>query len=209
MQLKQETRLVFLRMFTEELIKNIKPRALPQILTQELGKEIPQIQIPPEIQQPASLEALPPIPQAIQTLPPIRRPHQPFPRQPLQVQPPQLITPQTLQPPVQPIHPDLTAPTPHEFTLGKLEKFLKDPSIGMIECPGPGKLVLVKTFSNTKTTKISLSEDEIKEVVNKFSEQAKIPVMTGVFKAAVGNLLITAILSEFVGSRFIITRRIG
>ena len=122
------------------------------------------------------------------------------------------IQPQLIQSPFPTpslVQPDLNKPLPPGFALGKIDSLFKDPTINMVECSGPGKLILVRALGNIKATKVSLNEEEIKVIIENFAEQSRIPVMTGIFKAAVGNLLITAIISEFVGSRFIITRRIG
>lgn len=95
---------------------------------------------------------------------------------------------------------------PEGFALGKLESLLKDVSIQSIECPGSGRNILIKKHNKINVTKIILSQAEIKEIINGFSEKARIPIVGGILKAAVGDLVISAIISEFVGSRFIINR---
>jgi len=97
-------------------------------------------------------------------------------------------------------------PMPQGFTLGKLDALLKDPAVMSIECPGPGKLVLVKTLGRVSPTQISLNENEIKDILETSSQLSRIPLLEGVFKAALGNLVITAVISDFVGSRFIINK---
>ncbi len=100
------------------------------------------------------------------------------------------------------IHP---VPSNQKIDLRKLNPLIYDPKVQVIECPGPNRNVLVR-IGNTKVTKITLTKDEIDSIINKFSKESKIPVMPGVFKAAVGNLIITAVISEHVGSRFIINK---
>lgn len=95
---------------------------------------------------------------------------------------------------------------PEDFNLGKIEVLLKDPLIQSIESPGPGKNILVKKYDKINVTKIILSQEEINEIIANFSSKAKIPLLGGILKAVVGNLVISAITSEFVGSRFIINR---
>lgn len=97
-------------------------------------------------------------------------------------------------------------PLPPGFNLGKLENLLSDPLIQSIECPGPGKNILVRKFNKINLTKLVINQEEINEIINKFSQQAKIPLLGGILKAAVGDLIISAVTSEFVGSRFIISR---
>jgi len=93
-----------------------------------------------------------------------------------------------------------------EFDLGRINPIVYNPFALAVECPGPGKFIIVKTAVKTSVTKMMLSKEEIDEVIAKFSEEAKIPLIGGVFKAAVGNLIITALQSELIGSRFIITK---
>ena len=97
-------------------------------------------------------------------------------------------------------------PRPEGLMLGKLESLLKDRSIQSIECPGPEKNVLIKRYNKINTTKITLNQIEITNIINNFAQQAKIPVIGGILKAAVGDMIISAVLSEFVGSRFILNK---
>ena len=90
--------------------------------------------------------------------------------------------------------------------LDKLSRILRDPSIQGIECPGPGKNILVNKSNIIQTTPIIFTKEEIAEVLNHFSERTKIPLIQGVFKAALGNIIITAVISKFVGSRFILQK---
>lgn len=95
---------------------------------------------------------------------------------------------------------------PNNFDLGKINFLMKDPRVTIIECQGPGKLVIVKIYGKSSVTRISLSQEEIQEIIEKFSKESKIPIISGLFKAAIGNLIITAVVSDLVGSRFIITK---
>lgn len=214
--LKHEDRLLFLRFFTIELIKNTKPRPIPKILTEELEeeKEHPRLPKPNPVLEarpilikteqkiiiPLSEPLIRPLTKPIMSIKPkIQRPMTRIIPQSIMQQPSSSI-------PI--VEPDLTKPLPSGFDLGKVNMILKDPGVSMIECPGPGKLFLVRSMGKIKNTKITLNEQEIRQVIEKFSEQARIPLATGIFKAAVGNLIITAILSEFAGSRFIITKKL-
>jgi len=88
----------------------------------------------------------------------------------------------------------------------KIEVLLNDMTVQSIECPGPGKNLIVKRYNQTNITKFTLNPQDITDIINEFSKQARIPVMGGILKAAIGNIIISAIISEFVGSRFIITK---
>ena len=70
-----------------------------------------------------------------------------------------------------------------------------------------GKNIIVYKDGTAQTTPYILDEEEIKEIMQNLSEQTKIPIIQGVFKAAIFDLIITAVISEFVGTRFIIEKK--
>jgi type IV secretory pathway ATPase VirB11/archaellum biosynthesis ATPase len=93
--------------------------------------------------------------------------------------------------------------------LGKLSSFLSDLSVTGIECPGPNKNVLVNKSGLVQTTSVTMSADEMQAILKDFSEKTKIPLIPGIFKALYNNLLITAVISEIAGNRFIIEKHFG
>lgn len=121
-----------------------------------------------------------------------------------------LASPKVLMPPrqipVQRAFPKI-APLPGNMDLGKLNLFLGDPRVNQLECYGPKKEILVKVNGQTQKTSISLKKEEIEEVINSFSEKTRIPLIKGVFRAALGNLILTAVTSDFVDTRFTIQKR--
>jgi len=96
-------------------------------------------------------------------------------------------------------------PTGAQLNLEKLNPLIQDPSVQEIECNGPDEKIIVKTPVE-RTTNISLSKEEIDEVINIFSETTRIPISEGVFRVAVGRLILSAIISEVVGTKFIIKK---
>lgn len=90
--------------------------------------------------------------------------------------------------------------------LGKLNPFIKDKNVLSIETEGENEIVYVSGSFGRKPTNVKLSRVEIDEVINRFSKESKIPKNEGLFKVAVGKLLITATISESVSSRFIIEK---
>ena len=96
-------------------------------------------------------------------------------------------------------------PTQRELDLGKLNPLVQDPAVQSIECNGPDEKILVRIPAE-KTTNIILNKEEIDEIINTFSQAARIPVSEGVFRAAVGRLIISGIISEVVGTKFIIKK---
>jgi hypothetical protein len=90
---------------------------------------------------------------------------------------------------------------------GKLDGLFADPSVSSIECPGPGKPVMIIRAGQRQFTKISLNPKEIQELLEQVADDARIPLMEGVFRAAVDNFSINAVVSEIIGSRFIIKKQ--
>jgi hypothetical protein len=107
-----------------------------------------------------------------------------------------------------PMHIQYIKPVPinKEIDLGKLNPLINDRFVKIIECYGPNENLFVKGAMGAKRTGITLTDEEIKTTINKFSEETKIPAHEGVFKVASGRLLFSAIISETVGSKFIISK---
>ncbi|MDD5700063.1 MAG: hypothetical protein PHH00_02630 [Candidatus Nanoarchaeia archaeon] len=97
-------------------------------------------------------------------------------------------------------------PSRKEIDLDKLNPFINDTSVKRIECDGPNKPVLVSGSMGRRPTELVLSSNEIDEIVERFSRAARIPVDVGVFRVVVGNLIFSAIISDVVPSRFVITK---
>ena len=101
----------------------------------------------------------------------------------------------------------LPKPTSEQLNLEKLNPFITDPTVTLIECSGPNTHVSVKRIrGETRTTNVKLTEQEINKIIKTFSRAAKIPTDQGIFKAAAGKLIISAIISDIVGSNFLITK---
>lgn len=94
-----------------------------------------------------------------------------------------------------------------EIGIPRLDQLLSDPLVQTIECPGPNKPILISKGGKIQSANLTLTNDEIKNAMSDISEKTRIPLMQGVFKAAFGNLIITSVMSEFVGTRFIIQKK--
>ncbi len=92
-----------------------------------------------------------------------------------------------------------------EIDLSKLNPLIKDPAVSIIEV-NPDEKVLVTGTMGTKPTGIILNKEDINRVINKFSEISKIPVTEGVYKVVAGNLILSAIISDVIGSKFVIKK---
>jgi hypothetical protein len=197
---KNEFRKLFLKEFTRHLIQNVEPEKFKplketfQDLFPEEDFEVTPINLPMR-------KPLMPMPQRMQFKPRIQKPK--IKEQMFQSQ---KIKPQNLSP--MPIPSNSTSgPMMLGPNLEKVLSFLKDPSVQAVECTGPEKNLLVNKSGRIQTTSLNLTKDQINSIMQTISEQTRIPLISGVFKAVFGQFLITAVISEYVGTRFIIQKR--
>jgi len=90
--------------------------------------------------------------------------------------------------------------------LGKLNPFIQDSNVTSLESEGENEPVCVIGSMGRKPTNVKLSKREIDEVIHRFSEKSRIPKSEGMFKVAVGKLLLTAMISSSVSPRFVIEK---
>jgi type IV secretory pathway ATPase VirB11/archaellum biosynthesis ATPase len=93
-----------------------------------------------------------------------------------------------------------------KIDLEKLNSLIKDPAVKVIKCDGPDEHIFVSGSMGVKPTNTILSREEIDNVIKKFSEISKIPVQEGIYSVVVGRLILSAIISEVVGSKFMIKK---
>ena len=94
-----------------------------------------------------------------------------------------------------------------DIDLGKINYLVQDAKVAKIECKGPGKNLIATKMGMIAQASLILTEDEVLAIIKTFSEKTHIPLIGGTFKALYKNLLMTAIISEDLGSRFIIEKR--
>lgn len=210
------SRLIFLRRFTQELLINshkeqeikqkIEIEKLRQkfqpLSAQDAFKRVlraPTRTNQPTEYQPSIIHSEIKIPHPHKILVPAKQIRPPLIKKPMH----QIISEKKLA--IKQIKPESQS-QPSGFNLGKLDPLIKDNSIQLIECPGPGKNIMVKRYNQPNITKITLNQTEITTIINAFSKEARIPIIGGILKAAVGSLVISAVISDFVGSRFIINK---
>ena len=96
--------------------------------------------------------------------------------------------------------------TGEEIDLGKINILIRDSLVKVIECNGQDENILVIGIMGRKKTPIILNKEEIEQILQAFSQAAKIPVHEGLFKAAVGSAVISAVISDIVGIQFVIRK---
>ena len=97
-------------------------------------------------------------------------------------------------------------PTSENLDLVKLSILIRDPLVKIIECNGPEENIIVIGMMGRKPTPIKLNKEEMNEILKKFSGASRIPLHEGLFKAAVGNLIMSAVISEIAGIKFVIRK---
>jgi hypothetical protein len=89
---------------------------------------------------------------------------------------------------------------------GKINSFLREKTVSSIECPGPGKPIIIIKMGQRQITNVTLSPEEIRKILDEVVEESHIPLLEGVFRAAVEGFSINAVISEIIGSKFIIKK---
>jgi hypothetical protein len=93
-----------------------------------------------------------------------------------------------------------------EIEFGKIDGLIFDPLVKEIECNGPNQPILIRGSTGTKEVNLALTREEIDDLIKEFSDASKIPVHEGLFKVFTGRFSFSAIISEIIGSKFIITK---
>jgi hypothetical protein len=99
-------------------------------------------------------------------------------------------------------------PVNKDIDLVKLNPLINDPKVKLIECEGEGQNIVVKGVMGVKKTPIILDKEEINDITQRFSRESKIPAQEGIFKVTAGRLILTAVISQTVGTKFIIKKMI-
>ena len=194
-KISDELKVSFLLQFTRELIRNSVKNELFELETilkeeekdthQEIRKKIKE----KAKQIPAKKEFIKPFSPAIKTK---------------RLQIPLLRIPETILPKnLQYLKPTSTK---LEIDLGKLNPLIKDPLVKSMECRGTDEPIIVRGGMGIKKTNIILNKEEIDQTIKKFSETAKIPIQGGILKIVAGRLVLSAIISEIIGSKFIVKK---
>lgn len=195
LQTSPEFRKFFLLEFTKELIKASKKFTIISEKKQILNIPRKQLPLPSRFNN-----------QRMQFIP-NQTPQLSIQRKIIPPQNRQLVQKQQIPNPSLPLRLQYLKPIPTniELNLGKLKELLRDPTIQLTECDGPGKEIIVY-LPSPKTTGIVLNQEEIDAIIKEFSDKAKIPIEQGIFKVAAGNLILLAAISELVGIKFIIKK---
>lgn len=194
----------FIKLFVRELILNsyrhelVKQEA-KQVIIEKKPQEKPRQVIMPQIKTPLLL------PKKVRSVVETKAPELP----PLPIKKPENIQEQKPQPKPQqtPMFTSVSDIKLKQLDLGKISLILRDPTVLSVESPGPGKNLLINKHGIVQPAPIVLGKDEINKIMDEVSVKTRIPLIPGLFKVVLNDTLIIAVVSEFVGTRFLIQKR--
>ena len=88
----------------------------------------------------------------------------------------------------------------------RLNKLIEDEEVDSIECSGPEKQLIVNKSGEIHPINVTFSKEEINSLVKKFSEKSNTPIKGGMLRARLDGKSITALISEYIGTRFMIQK---
>jgi hypothetical protein len=200
----------FLLTFTKQLIRHSEKRDIIKlqkiIETEEISKEKTISRKPIPIFTREIKTPLIPIRESVKKPLEIQQKIKPQIRQFVKPAPTLLFIPE----PKLPEHLEYLKPIPTpgvEIDLFKINPLIKDPAVRIIEANPDEKVMVIGTMG-TKPTDIVLNKEDMDRIINTFSEASKIPTTEGIYRVVVGNLILSAIISETIGSRFTIKKMV-
>ena len=217
----EQFKALFLLNFTKELIKHSHQGEIlslqGEVEEKEFEKEKSSLHLTPR-NDVSNFQRLEQIQQKV----PVLQPKLPIKLKPVvelqqkrPLQPPKVSTlnpPKKLLVPEPNLPPELSylkpSPTATELELGKLQALINDPLVRAVECAGADEKIIVHGNMGTQPTNTVLSKDEIDGILSEFSNKSRIPVQEGVFRVAVGRLVLSAVVSNVVSSKFIIKKMV-
>jgi len=93
----------------------------------------------------------------------------------------------------------------NDIDLYKITSLVQNPEVKMI-IANPDEKVSIIEATGTRITDITLSKEDIDRIINSFSEKSKVPIEEGIYKINFGNLTLSAVISQIIGSRFVIKK---
>jgi hypothetical protein len=117
-----------------------------------------------------------------------------------------IVLPPPPRPPASLTQP-LSSPETNFFDLGALNELVQDVEVTLIQCDGQNTPIKINKRSIFGTTNIVLSNEEISDIIRKFAARAQVALTEPIFRAQIQGLAITAIISPYTGSRFVIVKR--
>ncbi len=99
---------------------------------------------------------------------------------------------------------EIQEPKKNKIHFDKITPILNDPKVTNIECPGPNRFLIITTHEKELPSKISLTKEEINKIIEQFTDKTLKENQT--INKIHDNFILTAIQSEFIGPKFILTK---
>jgi hypothetical protein len=93
-----------------------------------------------------------------------------------------------------------------DIDFGSITPLVQNPAVNMIECPGPGKNIIVRTYNVRKPSNMQLSAEQMKDIVTQFSKKARVPLINGLFRAWIDKFLVSSIIAQGQPINFIVQK---
>lgn len=106
------------------------------------------------------------------------------------------------------IKPQITQPIQQTIPAGygKLTALINDPTISHISCKGPETQIVVIRRGRDQPVNVVLSQEELDSLLKFVSERARIPLVEGIFKVDVDNMLFFAVIEKGRGTTLMIKK---
>lgn len=92
--------------------------------------------------------------------------------------------------------------TMKKIDVGTMKVLLNDPKVKEVVFSGPEEKLKVRGIMGEKTTNISLDQNQADTLLQNFAKESKIPLQKGVFRAAVGRLILVADVEKSSATHF-------
>lgn len=116
-----------------------------------------------------------------------------------------IVLPPPPRPPILTGQPQIEKPL--IINVRSLNNLIQDSQVTLIQCDGANVPVKANKQNKSVITEIILSEQEIMDFIRNFAARAQVPLTEPIFRAQIQGLAITAIISPYTGSRFVIVKR--
>ncbi len=87
-----------------------------------------------------------------------------------------------------------------------IQEILRNEEVQAIECPGPERFLVIKKSNKIKVINFTLSEQEIYELIMRYSQKLNQEIPKTIFSISNAELEISGVISKHAGSRFVIEK---
>lgn len=93
-----------------------------------------------------------------------------------------------------------------ENPLDSIKELMKDPVTNTIVCYGADEKIMIKRGNRVVETPYFFKEEEIKDIIKQIAKESNAP-LGKVVKAGYKDFAMSAIMSDFIGSKFVLVKK--